>query len=301
MRRFKGVISPVVTPFDENGDVYELGFDNLFRFLSENGIDGVFCIGSYGSFPLMEMSQRKLAIKIAIEKSKKYNLKSIIHIGHADTKHTIELSKYAETLRPDALAMVIPYYYSGHAYDEKNILSHFQNVRNSVSGPLHFYNNPRTTKVSATPSLLKSLIEMGLDGMKDSGSDMDLFKEYADIAWSLNPDFDLMPGSGSVFLEGFDIGAEACVAGTSMAFPKLFHRMYRKYIEGDLNGAKSLQKIANKAREIQEKYNMRPAAAYDIVRMQGVDIGIPRSPWRELTNEEYNLTKNELLKINAFD
>ena len=81
MRKFKGVVSPIVTPFDSSGRVYEKGFDNLFKFLSDNGIDGVFCIGSYGSFPLLELEERKYATKLAIEKSAKYGLKNIIQVG----------------------------------------------------------------------------------------------------------------------------------------------------------------------------------------------------------------------------
>jgi len=300
MKQFKGVISPVITPFDSSGRVYEQGFDNLFKFLSDNGIDGVFCIGSYGSFPLLELEERKYATKLAIEKSAKYGLKNIIQVGHADTKYTIELAKYAESLSADAIAIVIPYYYSGHAYDETNILPHFQAVRDAVSLPLHFYNNPRTTKVSATPEFLSSIVKMGFNGMKDSGSDMELFKRYTESAWGVNPDFDLMPGSGSVFLEGFELGAEACVAGTSMAFPKLVVQMYKEIIDGDYNNAKNTQVLVNKARDIQNKYNMRPAAAYDIVKMQGIDIGQPRAPWRQLTDKEFIETERELRNIKAF-
>ena len=63
MQQFSGVISPVITPFDLNGKIYEQGFDNLFKFLSQNEIDGVFCVGSYGSFPLMGLEERKQATR----------------------------------------------------------------------------------------------------------------------------------------------------------------------------------------------------------------------------------------------
>jgi 4-hydroxy-tetrahydrodipicolinate synthase len=300
MKQFKGVISPIITPFDSSGRIYEQGFDNLFKFLSVNDINGVFCIGSYGSFPLLELEERKYASKLAIEKSAKYGLKNIIQVGHADTKYTIELAKYAESLSADAIAIVIPYYYSGHAYDETNILTHFQAVRDAVSLPLHFYNNPRTTKVSATPEFLSSIVKMGFNGMKDSGSDMELFKRYTKSAWDIDPDFDLMPGSGSVFLEGFELGAEACVAGTSMAFPKIVVQMYKEIINKNYSNAKNTQVLVNKAREIQNKYNMRPATAYDIVKMQGIDIGQSRAPWRQLTDKEFIETEKELRNIKAF-
>jgi len=301
MMQFKGVISPVITPFDENGKIFPEGFDNLFGFLSSKGIDGVFCIGSYGSFPLLELEERKYATRLAIDAAKKYGLQHVIQIGHADTGYSVELAKYAESLSADAVALVIPYYYSGHAYNERNILPHFQAVRDAVEIPVHFYNNPRTTKVAATPDLLRKFAKMGLSGMKDSGSDMELFKQYAEAVWDINPDFDLMPGSGSVFVEGFEMGAQACVAGTSMAFPEIVVKMYREIIEGDFDAAKGTQILVNKARDIQNKYNMRPAAAYDIVKMQGVNIGQPRAPWRKLSDVEYKNTCKELKDLGVID
>ncbi len=299
MKNFKGVISPIITPFDKNGAFYEKGLDNILSFLKNNEIDGIFAVGSYGSFPLMEIEERKKITKTIIEKSKKIGLKNIIHVGHASTDYTIELASYADQFSPDALAIVIPYYYSGHAYDERNILNHFENVSKKTKSPLHFYNNPRTTKVSASPEMLVEFVKMGLTGMKDSGSDMVQFKKYAEAVWNINEDFDLMPGSGSVFLEGFNLGAEACVAGTSMAFPHLVTKMYKEIIKNDYDAAKLTQIHVNKARELQNKLNMRPATAYDILEFQGIDCGFPRKPWRVLNDEEKIILRDELKKIDA--
>ena len=76
--------------------------------------------------------------------------------------------------------------------------------------------------------------------------------------------------------------------------------MYNEIISGNQERAKSIQILVNQARDIQNKYNMRPAAAYDIVRMQGVDIGCPRAPWRQLTDEEFLATERALINIKAF-
>jgi len=59
MKRFKGVIAPIITPFKSNGDFYELGMLNLLDFLYEHKVDGVYALGSYGSFPLLSISERK--------------------------------------------------------------------------------------------------------------------------------------------------------------------------------------------------------------------------------------------------
>lgn len=296
MKNFNGVITPILTPFTKKGKIYRLGFRNLFKFLKSQNINGIFGSGSYGSFPLLDVNERLEVIKIIIEESKRNNLSSIIHVGHADTNTSIKFAKFAANCGADAIAAVIPYYYSGHAYDEKNIISHFKKIRDSVKSNLHFYNNPRTTKVDPSLNLLKKIHQIGFNGMKDSGSDIKKFKKYANLFWKKNKNFDLMPGSGSLFLKGFNLGARACVAGTSMAFPKLVVRMYNEILSNDLRRASITQKKTNYARILQGKFNMRPASAYDILAMQDVDVGYPRLPWRKLSKKEFNFIRKKIFE-----
>ena len=294
---FKGIITPTLTPFTTAGELYEKGFDNLFNFLSKNNVDGVFSGGSYGAFPLLSEEERMRVTSLTILMARKYELSCIAHVGHASTALTVKLAKYAEALGADAVAAVLPYYYSGHAYTEENYLLHFKNLRDAVSCPIHVYNNPRTTKVSISPELLKSLQDIGVTGMKDSGSDMERFREYANVVWQDDKDFDLMPGSGSVFLEGFQMGARACVAGTSVVFPDVVNDLYKAITLNDHGACTVAQEIVNKARGVQEHLNMRPASAYGLLKLRGVDVGVPREPWRSLNNSELLLSEQRLKEL----
>ncbi|SVD19549.1 uncharacterized protein METZ01_LOCUS372403, partial [marine metagenome] len=59
VEKITGVVPPMITPFDDDGQIYEHGLVNVIDFLVERGVAGVFAIGSYGSFPLLENSERK--------------------------------------------------------------------------------------------------------------------------------------------------------------------------------------------------------------------------------------------------
>ena len=297
--KFEGIITPTLTPFHENGEVWYEKIDTMMSYLSGAGIHGVFCVGSYGSFSLLSDEERKQVTKHMINASKKYGLHSIVHIGHASTKFSCELAKLAQDQGADAVAAVLPYYYSGHAYTDANYFPHFEAIRNSVDIDLHFYNNPRTTSVAITPQFLGGLKELGVTGMKDSGSNMDLFQKYAEAVWTdVDKSFDLMPGSGSVFLSGFEMGARACVAGTSMAFPEPVRELYDSIV-----GVKSTldpklcQEKVNSARDVQQSENMRPATAYDILKMRGIDLGYPRAPWRRLSDTENQAIYQKLRQL----
>jgi dihydrodipicolinate synthase/N-acetylneuraminate lyase len=294
---FKGIITPTLTPFKKSGELYEKGFDNLLEFLSTYGVNGIFAVGSYGSFPLLSEEERMRVTELSILSAKKYNLTCIAHVGHASTSFTIRLAKFAEARGADAVAAILPYYYSGHAYTDENYLLHFKKLRDAINCPLHVYNNPRTTKVSISPQLLNKLQKIGITGMKDSGADMDRFKEYANVVWKNNNDFDLMPGSGSVFLEGFQMGALACVAGTSVVFPDVVNELYKAITKKNNQASIDAQKRVNQARQIQEHLNMRPASAYDLLDLRGVDVGVPREPWLTLNEAELKISKQRLEEL----
>ena len=54
--KITGVVPPMITPFDDDGQIYEHGLVNGINFLVERGVAGLFAIGSYGSFALLELS-----------------------------------------------------------------------------------------------------------------------------------------------------------------------------------------------------------------------------------------------------
>ena len=62
MFRMKGVIPPVVTPFQKNGEVDYEGVRKLAAFLKKN-VDGMFITGSYGSCALLTMKSAKKSSK----------------------------------------------------------------------------------------------------------------------------------------------------------------------------------------------------------------------------------------------
>jgi dihydrodipicolinate synthase/N-acetylneuraminate lyase len=278
LTNFKGVLSPIPTPFDENGNLYEMGIVNLLTFLKKNGVDGVFALGSYGSFPLLEVEERKIAMKLINDVCKDLKLYTIFHIGHARTKYAVELAQYASEIDADSISSISPYYYSGHAYRWVDILNYHKTVLNSTDLPYCVYNNPRTTSFTITPENLLELAELGVSGLKDSGNDLDRYTSYMSVTKGYN--FNCMPGSGSTMLDAFLLGARAIVAGTSVVYPNEVVNLYKAITNGEsYESLTKLQEIVTNCRARQESVIMRPAAAYILLKEQGVDIGYPISPW----------------------
>jgi len=281
---FEGVLSPIPTPFEaKNGGVYEKGVYNLLNFLKGNGVHGVFSMGSYGSFPLLDPQERKQAMVVIAKACKELDLFNVMHIGAAGTAQALRYSELAHELEVDAIASVSPFYYSGHAYRWVDIFNYHKTLINNSSLPYCVYNNPRTTSFSLEAENVKELMDFGASGLKDSGNDTERYESYMK---QIDSDrFNCMPGSGSTMLESFDLGAKAIVAGTSVCFPSevvgLFNAIKN---DAERSEVEKLQDIILQCRSRQESIIMRPAAAYLILKEKGVDIGVPKSPWP--TSEE---------------
>ena len=66
MFKLKGVIPPMITPFDERGELNLAGLEGLVKFLSQY-VHGLFICGSYGSGPMMSVEERKLVAETAVK------------------------------------------------------------------------------------------------------------------------------------------------------------------------------------------------------------------------------------------
>lgn len=276
---FRGVLAPIPTSFKKYSEtIDERGCYNLLNYLKKNRIHGVFALGSYGSFPLLDPLLRRKVMKLIRNICKDLDLYCIMQIGAPGIYQAERYLEYAHEIEVDAVASISPFYYSGHAYRWNDILSYHKYLIDKSDLPYCIYNNPRTTGFSLSPENLYELIQAGASALKDSGNNLEIFSEY--LAISAKEKFNAMPGSGSTMLACFLSGSKAIVAGTSVAFPNEVMNLYDAITQNkSQNTLEELQAVINNCRSKQMSKVMRPAAAYSILKSKGIDIGYPLPPW----------------------
>src|ERR671910_778048 len=136
----RGVLLPVITPYDEKIRVDEQMMRQLVDFHITAGVQGLFVLGSTGQGPAMTLEERKETADIALDQAKG-RVPVVIHVGTADTGSAVALAEHAAEHRADAVAIVPPYYYSDHT--EYEIIAHYKAVHKAVSLPLFIYENPK--------------------------------------------------------------------------------------------------------------------------------------------------------------
>ena len=272
-----GVIPPVITPFDENGEPDLDAYGLLLDFLLEH-VHGLYPLGTYGSGPLMPKEMR---IKLAEFVVKKVNgrVPIIMHIGSADTNTAVELAQAAEKAGADAVASIVPFYYG---YDERCLTEHFTKILESVDIPFYVYNNPGMGNNTITPKILTILAERGLKGIKDSSFDILTF--YGFMRAVKQKEFDFIIGTEALLVPAVVAGAKGCVSGVANIFPELMVELWNAATAGEMDKAMQLQQKVNCIREIMHLSNSI-MSMHAMLQARGIDGGMPRRPLLPATDD----------------
>ena len=140
MFKMKGVVPPMITPFDEHGEIDFKSLDRLLDFLSGN-VDGVFITGSYGCGALMSVDERKKFAEAVIGRVKG-KIDVVVMTGTTNNRDTVELTRHAEAAGADAVSSVGPYYFHHNA---DSLCYFYQDMVKAVSDDfrVYVYNNPK--------------------------------------------------------------------------------------------------------------------------------------------------------------
>lgn len=278
-KEFLGVITPVLTLFDETGKINEKEQRKLITFLVDAGVHGLFVAGSFGSGLIMTKEEMKKVLEISLDEAKN-RIPCIAHVGSADTQTTIDMAKYAEEIGYSAVSAVPPFYYT---YHESDILAHYSKLVNSINIPVFAYNNPHTTGVLLTNDMLVSLAKDGLKGVKDSTLNMESFIALSDKVESEELDFQCIIGTDSFWVGAQLSGAKAMVAGMSNIFPEFVVDFYNTSLKDDLNKTEKLQKKSIRLRNIMRMALRIPIPNYlAVLEMRGFKVGIPKAPFSSI-------------------
>jgi dihydrodipicolinate synthase/N-acetylneuraminate lyase len=273
-RELFGIIPPLTTPFTPGGDVYEDGLRRLVDFQAEGGSHGLFICGTYGSGPIMTLGERKQVHEIVIDQNQD-RLTIVAHVGTTSTAQSIELAQHAEAVGADYIASISPYY---HRHAERAVVEYFRELVAAVDTPVYVYNNPKASGVEITPSFLRHLADVGVQGIKDSGFSYIDFAHFILEMEEGYPDFRFVVGTEGIALPAFMAGAKGCISGLANVFPELMAELWDAFQAGDYEKAAPLQMRVVKARKILHIPESTNAACYTVLQARGVDAGVPKRP-----------------------
>ncbi len=285
-----GVIPPMITPFDSNGEVDENATKELVGFLADH-VHGLFICGTYGSGPLMESDQRKKVAEI-VTKQIDGKINVIVHVGSTNTKTAIDLAKHAESIGATHVSSVPPYYYK---HNKEEVFFYFGSLVRAVTIPVYVYNNPKTAGYAISPELLNELADLGIAGVKDSSFDIMVLNDY--IRKITKRGFDVVLGTEAIFLLASVLGVKAFIPGLGNVFPELMVELYKACTEGRFNEAREIHNKVLILRDIMQAAGANISAVHEMLRFRNINAGLPKSPYLPLTKEMSSVIYKRLNEV----
>lgn len=182
-KSIKGLITALLVPFDEKGQVNEAGLRQVIRHnLDKMGVDGLYVGGSTGENFMLDTATKKQIFKIAKEEAGDKPV-LIAQIGGTNVYEAIELGQYATELGYDAISAVTPFYYK---FSFAEIKQYYFDILEAVNNRMIVYSIPFLTGVNMSVEQFGELFaHERVVGVKFTAADFYLLerlrKAYPDV------------------------------------------------------------------------------------------------------------------------
>jgi dihydrodipicolinate synthase/N-acetylneuraminate lyase len=292
MFKLKGVLPPMITPFDKEGNLDVENLEKLVTFLKDR-VNGLYICGSYGSGPMMSVGERKKVTEITV-KIINNKIPIVTHTGTTNTRDTVELTKHAEKVGCNAVAAVGPYYFH---HNEDSLLEFYGSMLKSVSSdfPIYVYHNPKFSGYEIPLSTMKKLKKIGIHGIKDATFNILTFATY--MRELADDNFDITLGTEAMWLSARALGAEAYIPGLGNALPEICQKMYKEGINNDFEACRKTQFVVNELRDIMYLAKSTQLAIYAMLEIRGIVEAYPRPPFVPAKESEKKAIKKRLNEL----
>lgn len=189
------LLTAMVTPFDNEGNVDYEQAKKLALALVASGSDGVIVSGTTGESPTLSRDE-KLRLFAELKSALGEKGSVVAGTGSYDTRESLELTREAERSGVDAALLVVPYY---NKPTQEGLLQHFATIARGTRLPCVLYNVPSRTITNLMPETVIELSRVdNIVAIKEASGDLD---QAARIIDGTPSDFLLYSGNDGDTLE----------------------------------------------------------------------------------------------------
>ncbi len=290
MVEFGRVLTAMVTPFNEQGEVDYKAAADLARKLVENGSDGLVVVGTTGESPTLT-DQEKLRMFETVVDAVGGKATVIAGTGSNNTKHSVELTREVEKTGVDGIMAVAPYY---NKPPQEGLYRHFRAIAEATSLPVMVYNVPGRTAVNITPATMARLAEIkNIVALKEAAGNLE---QAAELARVLPKNFALYSGDDSMTLPILAVGGVGVVSVASHLAGRKIAQMVESYLQGEVEKAAEINK------ELLPLFKVlflttNPIMVKAALNLLGINVGPTRLPLVPATEAELEKLKTVLAQL----
>lgn len=288
--QLRGVHIPVVTPFDDDGD---LRLDMLvadFERWSRTSVRGYLVLGSNGEARSLDDDDSLAAVKTAV--ALKGDKTVMVGVGRESLRLTLGfLDKVAALGGVDYVAVLPPGYFSP-LMTQQSLIDYYLTIADASPLPVLVYNAPHFVNgVSANPASTKVIAaHPNVHGMKDSaaGTVVDYLSEVGD-----DDAFSVLAGSITTLMSCLVFGGSGGIVAPANFLPQQCADVTDRYFAGRaVEAFEGLAEIVRIVRVTAGPYGV--AGVKCCMNLLGYSGGVPRLPVPEVPADLQALWAREL-------
>ena len=272
------LLTAMVTPFDEAGELDYGQARKLAKGLVNSGSDGLVIGGTTGESPSMSDEEK---LRLFAEVKEEVGEGAAVIAGTTDNNHrkSVELSQEAEKIGVDGLLLTVPAY---NKPPQEGLYQHFKAIAGSTSLPGILYNVPSRTSLNMTDETTLRLAKIdNIVGVKEASSDLVQITRIVDGAPS---GFRVWSGNDDETFPIMCVGGYGVVSVASNIIGSQIKTMMGLVLEGELESA------AREHRRLLPLFKAlfwvtNPVPIKYAVERAGLRVGQPRLPMWEADDD----------------
>ena len=239
MKKFEGLIPPMVTPLAAPGKLDVASTEKMVKHLLAGGVDGIFLLGTTGEGPHLPYAVREALVKkvCAVVRGR---VPVLVGITETDLEDALAFAAKCKAFGAAGVVAAPPYYFK---LTQAECLAWFRTLADRLPLPLVVYDMPAHTDTTIAPETIAALARHpNIVAMKDSSSVIALFNKFR-VALAPHKAFSLFMGPDEAMGEAVLLGADGGVCTGANLWPATFKKMYLAAKAGNVAEVKRLQTL----------------------------------------------------------
>jgi 4-hydroxy-tetrahydrodipicolinate synthase len=274
MKELGRLLTAMVTPFNEKGEVDYGQAKRLALALINSGSEGLVLAGTTGESPTLVRAE-ELRLFSEVKSAVGGRGTIVAGTGSNSTAEALEATKAAERVGVNACLLVVPYY---NKPTQEGLYQHFKTIAQSTSLPCILYNVPSRTVVSLSADTTIRLSQIdNIIGVKEASGNLD---QISKIISNTRDDFLVYSGNDGDTFSIMVLGGYGVISVASHLVGNQLKEMVDNITNGEIDKAASIHhrllSLINALFVVANPIPLKYALNYI-----GFNVGKPRLPLTE--------------------
>ena len=274
MKKLGRLLTAMVTPFNEKGEVDYEQAKKLALALLNSGSEGLVVVGTTGESPTL-IRQEELRLFSEVKSAVGERGAVIAGTGSNSTAEALEATKEAERIGVDACLLVVPYY---NKPTQEGLYQHFKTIAQSTNLPCILYNVPSRTVTNLSAETVIKLSQIdNIIGVKEASGNLG---QISQLISNTGEDFLVWSGNDGDTLPILALGGYGVISVASNLISSQIREMIDSFTSGKTDKAAEIHRhllpLINALFIVSNPIPVKYAVNY-----VGFNVGKPRLPLTE--------------------